>query len=289
MKLALLNPYSLKRIFLLTFIYGIALSAFGQQGLETMAFGPRAFASGHISGLFRDVWAAQNNPGALGFLPGNALAVSYERRFSSLSLTSFSAVLKHDRFGSFGLAASRFGPDFFNKTRAGLSWGKAFGIASLGVQAQWYQVFSKDQTSRHYFLLHAGGMARLGEKLLFSGSISNLTQTKASDYSNQLLPVVMKAGLAFQPNSSLNLLVEVQKGLDDKAGIGAAIEYHASKAITVRSGFNSANRNAGLGFGLRWRDFQLDAGSNWHLELGFSHCIGMQYLIGKQTSHLKAN
>ena len=248
-----------------------------KAGNEYSFSGPRAFACGQASGLFRDVWSVQNNPGALGFTENHAAAVSFERRFSSFSLLAFSSAFRTEKYGCFGLAASRFGPDFFNQSRAGISWGKAFGIASLGLQGQWYQVSTSELGVRHYFLLNFGGISRLGEKLLFSGTISNITQTKSSDYTGRRLPTVLKAGMAFQANPAFLLIAELQKNLDEKAGVNAGIEYQFTQAASVRTGFSTASGTATLGFGLGWREFRMDAGSSWHTQLGFSHCIGIQY------------
>lgn len=250
-----------------------------EAGNESGFYGPRAFACGQASSLFRDVWSVQNNPGALGFCDRSAAAASFERRFSSFSLAAFSAVLRNEKTGNFGLALSRFGPEFFNQSRAGISWGKSFGIASLGLQGQWYQVSTKDLGARHYFLVNFGGLSRIGEKILFSGTISNLTQTKASDYTGRRLPTVLKAGIAFQANTAFLLLAEVQKDLDERAGINAGIEYQFSRAACIRTGISTATGTATIGFGVEWRDFRLDAGSSWHNQLGFSHCIGLQYQL----------
>jgi len=252
-----------------------------QAANESNFYGPRAFSAGQVSSLFRDVWSVQNNPGALGYLERNAAAVSYERRYSAFSMLAFSAACSFKNWGTFGLAASRFGPEFFNQSRAGLSWGKSFGIASIGVQGQWYQVSSKDFNSRHYFLLNFGGIARLGEKLHFSGSISNLTQTKSQENETRVLPTILNAGLSLQANSNLLILLEIQKDLDEKAGVNAGAEYRFAGNCFARTGFSTLSKTASLGFGLFWRDMQLDFGSSWHPELGFSQCIGLQYLFGK--------
>ena len=273
--------FQLRLILLMFFL--MASAEMVHAGNEGNYAGARAFSCGQVSGLFSDVWSVQNNPGALGFLSRNAAAVAYENRYSAFSNLSFSLAGNQGKWGCFGLAASRFGPDFFNQSRAGISWGKSFGIASLGLQGQWYQVSAKDLSSRHYFLLNFGGLAQLGEKLRFSGCISNLTQTRSSDYDRSVLPTQVKAGLSWQANSSLLLMAELQKDLDETAGLNAGLEYRFAKAAYARTGFSTASKSAGLGFGLRWRELQLDFGSGWHPELGFSHCIGLQYFIGSSA------
>jgi len=262
----------------------LAVAGTLQAGNESNFYGPRAFSAGQVSSLFSDVWSVQNNPGALGYLGRNAAAVSYERRYSAFSMLAFSAAGRFKNWGTFGLAASRFGPDFFNQSRAGVSWGKSFGIASVGLQGQWYQVSSKDFNSRHYFLLHFGGIARLGEKLHFSGCITNLSQTKTGENETRVLPTVLRAGFSYQANGNLQLMAELQKDLDEKAGLNAGAEYRFAKNCFARTGFSTLNKTGSIGIGIGWRDMQLDFGSSWHAELGFSQSIGLQYLFGKPHS-----
>ena len=277
------NGLFLRKVFLVLMATGAGKTpAF--SGNESSAFGPAAFSSGQTSSLFRDVWSVFNNPGALGYLNRNAAAVSYERRFSAFSMPAFAAAGKFRDYGTFGFGASRFGPEFFNQSRAGISWGKTFGIASVGLQGQWYQVSARDLNTRHYFLLNFGGIARLGDKLFFSGCIQNLSQTKSKENDSRVLPTLLKAGLAWQANTSLLLMAEIQKDLDEKAGINAGIEYRFVKNAFFRSGFSTAGKSGSMGMGIRWREFQLDAGSNWHPELGFSHCFGLQYYFGKEAA-----
>lgn len=266
----------------------LAAAGWVKAGNESNYYGPRAFGAGQVSTLFRDVWSVQNNPGALGYLERNAAAVSYERRYSAFSMLAFSAAGRFRNLGTFGMAASRFGPEFFNQSRAGISWGKSFGIASVGIQGQWYQVSSKDLNTRHYFLLHFGGIARLGEKLHFSGCISNLSQTKSGENETRVLPTILKAGVSLQANSNLLLLLELQKDLDEKAGVNAGAEYRFAKNCFARTGFSTLSRSGSIGIGISWRDMQLDFGSSWHTELGFSQSIGLQYHFGKSSSGKEA-
>ena len=261
------------------------------SGNENRSFGTRSFGCGQAGSLFTDVWSASNNPGALGFLSRNAVAVSFDRQYNAFGQVSFAAAGKHNKWGSFGFSASRFGPDFFTQSRAGISWGKAFGIASVGLQTQWYQVNAQDQPSRHYLLLNFGGLARLTSKLSFSGCISNLSQTKASDYTEEKLPTFVRAGISLQANQSLLLMAEVQKDLDEPASVNAGIEYSFSKNLFARTGFSTGTNSAFAGFGMIWREFNLDYAISRHPDLGWSHSLGLIMAFGKtkqeasQTKH----
>lgn len=280
------RPKALTLSALAFFMSGFPLFA-GNDGL---ASGPRSLGAGQISSLWTDAWSACNNPGALGWLTRSSLVSGYENRYgtSAFSQLGFAAALPSARFGTFGIAANRFGSDVFNQTRASASWGKAFGIASIGVQGQFYQVSASELPSRSYFLLSFGGMARLTPSLRFAASISNLTQTKASDYVNETLPTIVRAGLGYQPIKPVLLMVEVQKDLDQKTLVKGGLEYEFVRNFWLRTGFTTLQQVASGGFSFRWRELKFDYGVANHPQMGWSHAIGIEFFFGKDHSKQSA-
>ena len=257
-----------------------------KAGNEGLSIGPRAMGTGQISTLFSDVWSVHNNIGALGWLQKGGAAASFENRYgnSGFNQISFAAANTPGKWGAFGFGASRFGSDLFNQTRAQAGWAKAFGIASIGIQGQWYQVQAQEFPSRNYFLVNFGGMAKLTSKLNFAASIFNLTQTKATDYQDETLPTIVKAGVSFAPNKKILLLTEVQKDLDQATLVKAGIEYEVKENFWLRTGFTTEVMVATGGVAFKWREFQLDYSVSHHPQLGWSQGIGIQYLIGKGST-----
>lgn len=255
-----------------------------------MGAGPRSLGAGQISSLWLDGWAAANNPGALGWLNRSSMATGYENRYgsSAFSQLGFCAAIPSSKWGTLGLAANRFGSEIFNQTRASAAWGKAFGIASIGVQGQFYQVSASELPSRSYFLLNFGGVARLTPTIRFAASISNLTQTKASDYVTETLPTIVRAGIGYQPVKTVLLMVEVQKDLDQKTLVKGGLEYEFVKNFWLRTGFTTLQQVASGGFSFRWRDLKLDYGVANHPQMGWSHCIGLELFFGKDTNQKAA-
>ncbi len=255
-------------------------------GNDGFSFGPRSMGTGQITTLFTDVWAAHNNIGSLGWLNRGGVAASFENRYNSSAFNQIAvtAATTPGKFGAFGFGASRFGSDLFNQTRAQIGWAKAFGIASIGIQGQWYQVQASEFPARNHFLLNFGGHAKLTPKVSFAASISNITQTKASDFQNEKLPTIAKAGVSFTPVKSVLLLAEVQKDLDQKALVKAGIEYEIRTNLWIRTGFTTEIQLATGGIAFKWRDLQLDYSISNHPQLGWSNGIGLQMILGKEKT-----
>jgi hypothetical protein len=272
----------------------LLLSFFGNSfwmlaGNDGFSFGPRSMGTGQISGLFTDVWAVHNNIGSLGWLNRGGVTASFENRYNSSSFNqiAFAAATTPAKYGTVGFGVSRFGSDVLNQTRAQVGWAKVFGIASIGIQAQWYQVQAAGYPTRNHCILNFGGHAKLTPKLSFAASVSNFTQTKASDFQNEILPVIAKAGISFTPVKSVLLLAEVQKDLDQNALVKAGIEYEIRTNLWLRTGFTTEIQLATGGIGFKWRDLQLDYSVSNHPQLGWSQGIGLQMNFGNEKVHTR--
>ena len=280
----ILLPVLKIRLPLLVFLVSILLSS-GHclAGNDGFSFGPRALGTGQSGLMHTDIWAIHNNVGALGWLKKAGAGVSFENRYalSALNQISFAVAIPNERWGVAAIGASRFGSEIYNQTRAQLGWAKAFGIASVGLEAQMYQVGAQDFASRQFFILNFGGLAQLTPKLHFAGSVSNITQTKASDYQNEKIPTIVRAGLSFIPNKKVKLMSEVQKDLDQKALVKIGLEYEFIEHFWLRTGFTSQTMQVCGGVGAQWRNLVFDFAFARHPQLGWTNAIGINFLFGK--------
>ncbi len=271
------------RIFLLLFGFFFHFSHHIKAGNDGFVFGPRALATGGSGLLHADYWSLRNNPGSLSRVEKSGAAVCFENRYNlqALNQMAFGSAFVTRNLGTFGFSALRFGSGLFNQTRAGLGWAKTFGLASLGAEAQWYQVAAAGFPARHHFLLNFGGLAYLTPKIHFAASISNILQSKASDFQDEKLPTIARAGLSFMPNSKVKLLAEVQKDLDFEANYKLGIEYEISEKIWLRTGFSSQIEQVSGGAGFEWRNMVLDYGVARHPLLGWTHALGVSLRWGR--------
>lgn len=268
---------------LATALFFFLLSFTSKAGNDPFSFGARALGMGHIGLLNHDAWAVHNNIGALGWANYSSAAIAYDNRYNlqALNQMAFASAIHTEKWGNVGIGASRFGADLFNQTRASLGWAKSFGIASLGIQAQWYQISATDFPSRNFLIVQFGGMAKLTSKIHFAGSIYNLTQTKGSEYQDEKIPTIVRAGFSFLPNDNVKLMTEVQKDLDQDAVIKAGLEYELVEKCWLRTGFVTQTNQVCGGVGFEWRNLMFDYAVNRHPHLGWTNSIGIQYRFGE--------
>ncbi len=262
-----------------------------KAGNDGFCFGPRAIGTGQSGLLHSDIWAVHNNIGALGWLKNGGAGLTFENRYglSAFNQGAFSVASSPKKWGIFGLGASRFGGDIFNQTRTHVGWAKAFGIASIGIQGQWYQLAASEFPSRHYFLINFGGLAHLTPKIHFAASISNITQSKASDFKQEKLPTIASVGLAFFPNPKVKLLAEIQKDLDQKAVVKVGLEYEFVEKFWIRTGFTTQTNQATGGFGMEWRNLVFNYAVARHPVLGWTNAFSINYIFQKLETEVKPN
>ncbi len=110
-------------------------------------------------------------------------------------------------------------------------------------------------------------------------------QVKAFQSGRDPMPIEFAVGLAYQPNYSLNLAVDVVKPLDNRVHVRAGIEGWVGDAVVLRAGYNTLGSDlqsggggdilAGLstGLGIRYGDYQVDYCFIPMVELGMAHRI----------------
>lgn len=260
------------------------LASNAYAGNDGFTYGPRALGTGQISVLHSDVWSNFNNVGALGWLKQNSVGVSFENRYNqgAFNQMAFGAALPTKKLGVVGVSASKFGGDIFNQTRAQVGWAKAFGIASIGLQAQWYQFNAVNFPTQSRLLINFGGLAQLTPKIQFGASISNIGQAKASEFQDEKVPTIVKGGISFLPSKKVKLMGEIQKDLDQKAVVKAGIEYELVEKVWLRTGFTSQTLMACGGIGVEWRNLQFNYAFSHHPQLGWSNGIGLNFRFGKE-------
>lgn len=282
--MGLVKQLHFHKIFGITLIFCV-LASVANAGNDGFSYGPRALGTGQISVLHSDAWSNFNNIGALGWIKQNTVGVGFENRYNqgAFNQMAFAAAVPTKKLGVFGASASKFGGDIFNQTRAQLGWAKAFGIASIGLQAQWYQYNAINFPTQSRLLINFGGLAQLTPKIHFGASISNIGQAEASEYNSEKVPTIVKGGISYLPSKKVKLMAEIQKDLDQKAVVKAGIEYELVEKVWLRTGFTSQTLMACGGIGLEWRNLQFNYAFSHHPQLGWSNAIGLNFRFGKET------
>jgi hypothetical protein len=256
--------------------------------------GGRSAALGGSSSTFTDVWSAQNNQAGLGFITRNEVGAYYENRFlvKELSYSALAAAIPVRSNGAIGFTYTSFGYSVFRQTKAGLAYGMKFSNNfSAGLQLDYFSTRISD-ASNYYgkkgiLTGELGFIAKLTKQVTFSAHIFNIIRSKLITYNNEILPVVIKAGMQYKISDKVLLVGEAEKSSYAKPNFKGGIEYSPAKDVYVRTGVNSNPVQMSFGAGMNYKGLKFDLSSSWHSVLGFSPQFGLSYRFGKEKDETK--
>lgn len=189
------------------------------------------------------------------------------------------------KFGTVGLGFTRLGDDIFNQQVISIGFANRFGIASIGIKANYLQYSIEGFNNKSVPFFDFGGIVELTPQLFIGAYIINLTQSKLSTFQNERFPTIIDAGLSFRPTEKLMINVEVEQDIDFSPTFKAGIGYSPIKNLSLRTGINtSPNRQYfGLGFIPNNILLHIDYSLSNDSHLGISHQMSISYGIKKKT------
>jgi hypothetical protein len=284
---------------LLFTLFGTFLQA--QNLTLTGGSGAVSGAMGGISTAMANEWAVFNNIGALAAnenLSPNAM-FAFENRFGLKEFNSYHlGFLSPFSFGGVGgLTFSRFGDKFYNETQIGLGYSHQISLISVGAKVNYFQIAVDDQIgitqgARGRLLVELGGRANLSKKWSVGIYGYNFTQSKLRvlDGGEDRIPVILKAGVGYQPYSKLFLSLETEKNLDYPATVRAGVNYQVHQNFFVRTGISTKPFNSSFGIGFQPKSFSLDYALIHSSVLGWTNQLSIRYAFSKiKTKQEKVN
>lgn len=264
-------------------LFGYGLLASNGEG----PVGPRSASLGHASVTLRDVWAARNNQGNIGFVRQAEVGAFAENRFllKELTQSGFAAVLPIKK-GTFGLCYSNMGYKLYRESQLSLSYGIklsehiAAGVAFDYLSTRIGDIYGKAQAFTGSF----GMTARVLPQLTLATHIYNPFRAKITDYNNETVPTIFKIGAQYRFAQNVFLLAEAEKVSAQTVNIKAGIEYLPAKTVYIRAGGCSYPTQAAFGVGVNYKGLKIDLSSMYHSILGLSPQIGLRYSFGKDRS-----
>ncbi|MDH5368371.1 MAG: hypothetical protein OEW67_15440 [Cyclobacteriaceae bacterium] len=243
-------------------------------------------ALGNTSATLSNYGSVFSNVAGLAEIKEVSIAASYKVIPNALWQNTMSASSTVPiKFGTVGLGFTRLGDDIFNQQVVSMGFANRFGIASIGIKANYLQYSIEGFNSKSIPFFDLGGIVELTPQLFIGAYIINLTQTKLSTFQNERFPTIIDAGISFRPTDKLMINVEVEQDIDFSPTLKAGIGYSPIKNFSLRTGINtSPNRQYfGLGFIpnniLLHIDYSLSNDSN----LGVSHQMSISYGVLKPT------
>lgn len=250
------------------------------QSISTQ-MGARAAGMGYASSGITDDWSLFNNVGAIGSVDKMSAAAAYEIRAQLRNANRMAFAFNSPiRWGVATIGVFRFGDELYNEQILSAGFGNKFGIASLGIKANYIQYQASGFGTHSAFSVDFGGLAQLTDQLSIGAYITNLNQAKLdTDYDSERLPTRLAAGLTFKPKENLFITTELDKDIDYATTWRTGLEYSFKEKFFVRTGFNLNPQAGFFGLGIRKKRIKADYAVQFNSVTGASHQASVSYWI----------
>ena len=234
--------------------------------------GARSGSMANASVALEDVWSYHHNPAGLASLRAVSAGVCYENRFLLRELQSQGiAVAVPLKKGVLSIGAQLFGYEQFRSRKAGIGYSMQLSERfSAGIQVNYAGIIlNESYGSRHSATAEMGILAEITENWKIGMSAYNLGRSGLADFENDRFTTLMRLGTSYELQKVM-LLLEAEKDLDHPLRIKAGMEYEPIDKFFFRAGVAAQPIEFSFGFGYRYKMFQLDLGSAYHQQLGWS-------------------
>jgi len=255
----------------------LTIDVFAQ--MTNYAMGGRSWGMGNAAVTLQDGWAIYNNPAGIANLERIEAFGGYENRFGVTAFQTFGvgAVLPLS-FGTVGLQVSRFGDAIYSEQKIGLAYAHELSGVSLGLKINYIQLAFQDLNSTGNITFEFGGISTIIPNLSFAAHIYNFSQSELeSEFESERVPVILKAGLAYNPVESVLITIETEKDVDFPATFKAGLEYAIIPKVFLRTGLQTEPFINHFGVGFNAEKFNIDYALTTHPQLGLSHHISFLY------------
>ncbi len=244
--------------------------------------GARSTGMGDASTTVADPYAVGNNVGGLGRLDQFFIYASYEIRYNLIEISRQAAgIIIPLRLGNIAFDLNRLGGGSYKEQSAGLSYSNQFGLASLGLKMNYYQMLIEGLSTRSALVFEFGGIAEITPQLLFGAHIHNLSQSGFLQRETGALPTVIKAGLSYRPSKKFMVNLELMKDIDFDPILRLGLEYRVFNFLQLRTGINDQPFQAYAGLGFSQSRLSIDYSFAQHGHLGGSSQISLSYRSSK--------
>ncbi len=261
------------------------LHAFFIATSEAQNYGSKAFAKAGASVTQKDEWTALNNPGALNFSEKKSLSagaiIPYE--VPELASVFFTAIFSSP-FGK--LSASAIHQSFTGIRQSQLLIGGAYGKSdfSFGGRLSLLSLSMGEYGSLLVPSIDIGGLVNPIPRLDFAIQASNISFSRVRlGGFEEVLPMHIRVGTAYQTSESLQLCVEAIKRIDVPVNILLAIDWKLSKHFSIMGGTSIVESSHSAGFLIRSKSWVLGPGLRYSPLLGASTSFSLSYILNEAS------
>lgn len=245
-----------------------------------LPMGARSNALANASVTLVDGWAYHHNPGALGELKTMSVGLSYENRYLLKELQSQGLVYAQPlKVGVLSVGAQFYGYRQYRTQRIGAGYSMRLAERFFaGVQLNYQGLQLNENYGRNQSITAEGGIqAVVTDQWRIGVSAFNIGRAKLSAFEDDRYNTVMRFGTNYSFSEKVIVLAEAEKQLEHPVNFKGGVEYQAVENFFVRAGAASKAVEFTFGFGYRWKVLQLDLGSGYQQQLGWSPTFSLTY------------
>lgn len=238
-----------------------------------LPMGGRSNSMANATVAIVDPWAFHHNPGALAEVDQISAGVSYENRFLLKELQSQGLVYVHPlKTGVLSIGAQTYGFELYRTYRAGAGYSlKLSEKFYAGVQLNYQGIqLGQNYGSRNTMTAELGILAKITEDWKIGMSVFNLGRAILDDFQEDRFTTLMRLGTSYSFSKKVLVAAEVEKNVDFKMRFKAGLDYEMIDNFFFRAGFATEPIEISFGFGYKIKMIQLDLGSAYHQQLGWS-------------------
>lgn len=234
--------------------------------------GARVMGLGNAGACIGDEWAVVNTIGGLSKIEEVTVAAS---QYAIPSFTPFNRLAATMaipiKIGVVGTSFFRVGDDIYNEQVISLGYSNQFGLASIGLKANYIQYHAEGFGTATAFTVSFGGIAEITPKLSIGATVDNINQPKLSDNSEERIPARFRIGTLINLSEKALAIMELEKASENSPVVKGGLEYVLHKRFTARTGFNLNPQSAFGGLGFKLKKFKIDYAFQFQEQLGTAH------------------
>ena len=247
-----------------------------------MAQSARSVSTGNASAALSDERAVYHNTAGLSWNEGIYISSNVlNHHFMKELTTKNMAASATSKGNSVSVTFSGSGDERMKISQAATSYGKKFGNTfSMSVSAHWLKMaFGDIYGSRDIIYPAFGFLARTGKSGMIGFHISNPGRQFIRKNRDERFNSRFSTSYRHDFSRIFQWHLEVEKPSAGEASLKSGIIYQALKNTEMCFGLEFPYRRAGLGLGIKFREFKLDLAISCQLETGFRMAIGFIYKI----------
>lgn len=254
--------------------------------LLSQVVGAQQAALASCSVAEKDVFSIINNPASSAFTENVKLALFYNNKYLQAEVNEYAlaSAFPTKKLGTWGLGFCFFGYSEFQESTISLSYAKNFGSKfSLGFKGNYHRIAIEENGSKHLFSFDVGMYFQPIEKLSMGIVVQNPARQKIEKVFKETLATQIKVGANYHVSPKFDILFEAQKEISKPILFRTGFAYQVHKIFSLNMGAASQPALVSGGFGLLFKNFQLDFASTWNSHLGFSPQFSMSHSFQRKA------